>query len=87
MAEYNTGIFDTTLGIRPDKEAIIKYIQSRRIQKKLTHTEMARLIGVSRATLINYEKGTASPNDSIWLRILLTFNEHPRFSLQLRPQS
>lgn len=86
MAEVYDGVFDTTLGIRPNKETIIKYIKSRRTKNNLTHVELARLIGVSRATVINYENGKTSPDDSVWLRILLTFNEHPRFLLQVRPQ-
>lgn len=86
MNDGYTGVFDTTLGIRPNQETIAKFIKTRRIKHNLTHTELARLIGVSRTTIINYENSKTFPDDSVWLRILLTFNEHPRFLLQTRPQ-
>ena len=84
MTDKTPCIFDLSLGIRPSEEYIASYIKERREANRLTHQQLAYLLGVSRTTVINYEKGIASPNDSIWLRALLIFNEHPRFILTPR---
>lgn len=84
MTNAQKQVIDITLGIRPDDVFISNYLRERREQYQLTHELMASLIGVSRSTLINFEKARSRPDDNQWLRILLTFNDHPRFFLQPR---
>lgn len=77
-------VIDIGLGIKPDPSYIASYIASKRKQCGLSQTQLAELVGVSRNTIKNFETQKTNISDNDWLKIILIFNEHPRFRLAPR---
>lgn len=75
---------DVGLGIKPEDSYIASYIASRRKRCGLSQKQLAELVGVSRNTIKNFETQKSSISTNDWLKIILIFNEHPRFKLTPR---
>ena len=58
-------------------------IKTIRIKMNLTQEEFGNLLGVTRRTLINYEKGTQEPNNSKLLHIKSIIDENKNSELSI----
>ena len=66
----------TLTALRPDQPPWTRaatplptLLQTQRLQRGLTQHQLARRLGVSRRTLLNWELGLTSPTPSLWPRL------------------
>ena len=67
------------------RSTLSKNIQSLRKQKELTQTDLAELLGTSRAVIGSYEESRAEPSIGRFLEMCKLFKKEP-FQMYLKAQ-